>query len=180
MTKIQRHKRTQVHHESEHKFIYDPNKVTNWYPIAVHNFNWIAAIDAWDYCDPALLSEMIAEHNIPEELKPIVSDIISGRRQQNKKAASKLKIDPKERLYIALYTIDIRSIIEQLMSKNTVPDYFEIANNMRKEPIELLNSYRKNLIEFDKDTAENAGISVSSLKNLVKDLKTKLHNYPEI
>ncbi|MFT6507209.1 MAG: hypothetical protein ACI92O_002702 [Colwellia sp.] len=147
---------------------------------AVDNFNWIAAIDAWDYCDPIPLGEMITNHNLPIELRPIISSIINGKRKQKKIASSKLKLAPEERLLVASVIICFRSIPEDVISRKNSRDYFDIANELGVEPIELLNQYRKSLKELDQDFVNITGLSLSSIQNLTLDLKNKLNNYPKI
>ena len=147
---------------------------------AIRNFNWVAAIDAWDYCDPMPLSEMINNHNIPLELKPIISKIINGERKQEKIGASKLKLPARSRLVIAQLILELRSIPEAALSGLTIPNYNVVADYKGIEVCELIKKYRRYLKELDQDIVEITGLSQKSIQNLTKQLKSKLDNYPNI
>ena len=81
---------------------------------------------------------------------------------------------------MASVIICFRSIPEDVISRKNSRDYFDIANELGVEPIELLNQYRKSLKELDQDFVNITGLSLSSIQNLTLDLKNKLNNYPKI
>ena len=90
------------------------------------NFNWIAAIDSWDFCDPTPLKEMIIRHPIPTELLPIIANIVSGERKPNTKAASKLTVPANQRMVLASVILSQRLIPESVLNKTTTPNKREI------------------------------------------------------
>ncbi|WP_426357976.1 hypothetical protein ACPUVO_16240 [Pseudocolwellia sp. HL-MZ19] len=147
---------------------------------AVSNFNWIAAIDSWDYSDPTPLSEMVSNHIIPKELRPIISKIISGERKQNKIGGNKLKLPAKSRLVIASLILELRHVAESGLNGNLIPNYNEVAEIQCVEVIDVIKKYRKYLQEYDQDIMEITGLSKKSVQNLLDDLKRKLKNYPDI
>lgn len=144
------------------------------------NFNWIAAIDSWDFCDSRPLKEMIIRHPIPPELLPIVANIISGERKQKKKAVSKLSVPANQRMVIAGIMLSLRSIPESILDKRTAPNYDEIACEKGVEPSELISDYREVLKRVDKRFAEITGVSAGTVKNIITELKLKIKNYPEL
>lgn len=65
-------------------------------------WEWVVALDSWDYCDPEPLSELLLKkQTIPAEFLQPLADIIFGKRKPNKRAASKLKIPARDRMKIA-------------------------------------------------------------------------------
>ena len=145
------------------------------------NSNWIAAVDAWDYCDGSLLEEMLRRHPIPFELQPVIADIVSGQRPQNKKAAAKLKIPAGHRMCVAgLYATLKASVIDATLQRKTLHDYHKMADSMGIEVIDYKRQLESSAREFKKEVAELAGISTETLDNLLDELKLKINNYPQI
>lgn len=150
-------------------------------PEAYKASNWIIAIDAWDYCDPSLLNEMLNRHPIPFELQPVIADIITGQRKQNKKAAAKLKIPAGHRLIYAGLYADLKSnIIDATLQRKTLFDYHDTADNKGIEVKALQKIYREGAKEFESEWANIAGISIETLKSIRLDLSRKIKNYPNI
>lgn len=144
------------------------------------NFNWIAAIDAWDYCDPYPLAEMLKNHIIPQELRPIIAEIILFNRKPNKKGAAKLKLPAESRMLLAATAVNLLSIGEAVLEKRTKPTYIDVADS---EGIEI-NEARTRYQKVQKDTlakiAKILNLSVESTENLIRELKRKLDHYPNI
>ena len=143
--------------------------------------NWIIAIDAWDYCDASILAEMLQRHPIPFELQPVIAEIVTGKRKQNRKAAAKLKIPAGHRLIIAgLYATLKEDVIDATLKRKTLHDYHDTAEQRAIE----VSDYRRKLQEagqrFKNELAENAGISTETLENLYEELRKKIKNYPNI
>lgn len=143
--------------------------------------NWIIAIDAWDYCDPTLLGEMLSRHPIPPELRPVIASIITGERKQNKRAEAKLKTPAGHRLiWAGIYAELKEGVIDATLARRTIPDYHETADKMGIEVIDLQKRYRERAKEFDSKMAELAGVSVETLKSTYLELRNKIKNYPNI
>lgn len=143
--------------------------------------NWIVAIDAWDYCDPSILAEMLQRHPIPFELQPIIADIVTGKRKQKKKAATKLKIPAGHRLIAAgIYATLKQDVIDATLQRKTSHDYHDIADEKGIE----VSDYRRDLQavgqKFKNEWSENAGVSTETLENLYEELRRKLKKYPNI
>lgn len=150
--------------------------------------NWIVAIDAWDYCDDSLLTEMLRRHPIPFELQPVIADIVAGKRKQNKKAAAKLKIPAAHRMLAAgLYGV-IGGVLGGLLDRSgaveiggkMLGDYHATADERGLEVAEMRQQIQQSRREWKEDVADAAGISVDTLENLYEELKRKLKNYPNI
>lgn len=143
--------------------------------------NWIIAIDAWDYCDPSLLGEMLSRHPVPAELRPIIADIITGKRKQNKRAAAKLKTPAGHRLiWAGIYAELKQGVFDAILAHRTTHDYHDKAGEMGIEPVELQSIYRDRVRKFDAEMAELLGVSVETLKNTYLELRNKIKNYPNI
>ena len=142
--------------------------------------NWIAAIDSWDYCDPIPLGEMIKNHGIPDELRPVLSAIVTGERKQNNKAGSG-KIKPSQRMIIADTYLHIRQIPNAILSKRTRPTYEEIADQKGDvDVIDLVNKYRAAQRKYDLKVRNMLRVSERTLKALVSEFKLKIKNYPNL
>jgi len=145
--------------------------------------DWIAAIDAWDYCDGSLLAILILEEDIPTKLKPIIADIFSGVRVQKKKAASFLKISPRERMYIAqsisinLGLIDVFKTVK-MASGESLLEWQSDRNGI--EPIESKRWLEKEARQVKEIAAKDLGVSIETIENLLRDFRYKLDNYPNV
>ena len=142
-------------------------------------FNWIAAIDSWDYCDPKPLGEMLNHHPLPEELQPIIADMITGTRKPKTKAVSS-KLAPSERMAIANAYLSLRQIPEAILAKKTTPNYEEVADKQGLEVIDYLRQVQANQREYDHKMLQILGISERTLKTLVSEYKHKLKSYPKL
>ncbi|WP_150298863.1 hypothetical protein [Pseudomonas profundi] len=150
-------------------------------PSVYKNTNWIVAIDAWDHCDSSILEEMLKRHPLPFELQPVIAGIVSGARKQRRKAAAKLRVPAGHRMFVAgLYAELKRSVIDTTLKRKSCNDYHDVADAKGIEVAE----YRKELLryaaDFKNEWAENAGISVETLDNMVDEIKLKIKNYPKI
>ncbi|WP_417500579.1 hypothetical protein [Marinobacter sp.] len=146
------------------------------------NSNWIAAVDAWDYCDGTLLAELISNHPIPIELRPVIADIVSGIRKQKPKAAAKLKIPAAHRMVFAGIYSEIRSgVLEDLKDRKTIhPSFEDLAYERKLDDGELRRHIEIRMKKYDKEIAGLAGISVPALRGLFNHFKRKINNYPKI
>lgn len=153
----------------------------NWgTPDFCRNFQWVASIDAWDYCDSRPLAEMVENHAVPVELRHVLASIVSGNRKQNKRGAAKLKIDADQRMLIAASFLSLLQIPEAVLGKRTRPSYFEVADKEGVEYIDLHRKYERYVKTMYSRIAGAAGISVETLENLLRELKEKIKKYPNI
>ncbi len=142
---------------------------------------WVVAIDAWDYCDPEMLATIIVEEPIPEEFKPIVADIISGKRKPNKKAAAKLKIPARERMRIAFFISVELGMID--VSKYDVihPEgkgVVGIGAKYGMEPIDVQRRLEKQARDIIRHYSEEFNVSQETIENLLRDLRKKMETWP--
>jgi len=163
-------------------------------PRAMHEaWRWVCAIDAWDYCHPQPLADMVKSGPAPEELRPIIAAIVNGERKPNRKAAAKLKIPAEERMKIAgsisvvLGLIDVTKydIVESAQPGKGVT---MIGNRDGRDPgrpriephnpvITELEAEARDVID---DAARQLGVSVETVENLLRDLRGKMKRYPDI
>jgi hypothetical protein len=151
-------------------------------------FPWIVALDAFDHCDPDLLRKLLlADDPIPAEARRPLADIVSGRRKPNKKAAAKLKIPAGERMKIAGSLSVLLGLIDILKYENIGdgegqirPAIEIVAERRRLEPIDelrRLEAVAKSVVE---DTASQIGVSTESVENLLRTLRKKLADFPNV
>lgn len=158
-----------------------------------HAFMWIIAFDAFDFGDSGPLEEALrSEQPIPDELRPALADIISGRRKPNLKAAAKLKIPAAERMKAAGALSTVLGLIDSFKHDDYIDTscysekriegrlYDMTAEKKGFEPgkfIEYLNSAADESIS---ETMDMFGVSRETVENLLRDLRKKIRDYPNI
>ncbi len=148
--------------------------------LGAENFNWIAAIDAWDYCDPAPLAEMLKNHPLPEELRPVLADIVLQKRKPNKKGAAKLKLPAESRMLLAATANSLLCVGEAVLKKETGITYVEVADKKGIEVNQIRQHYQKVQKETLDKIAKILNLSAESTENLIRELKRKMDKYPKI
>ena len=149
---------------------------------------WVVAIDAYDFGDPAPLDELLSSEPVPEELRPVIASIASGKREPNLKAAAKLKIPASERMKIAGTISAALGLIDAIKydaideSVNDLSGVSMLADRPGKdrEPVEILRELEataRNTIEW---AAREAGVSVETIENLLRHLRRKMEQYPDV
>ena len=144
-------------------------------------FNWVAALEAWDYCDPEPLSKMITLHAIPPEFMPIVASIVSGKRTPNKKGAAKLKgVPPDQRMLIAVAILSYRQLPEAVLSPANADKREEVADKRKVGLKDVRRELETSLKKWDQAFADLIGLSVDGMKDLTDSLKQKCKNFPNL
>lgn len=146
---------------------------------------WVMALDAWDYCDPSPLSELVKKWPIPDEFKGAVSDIIAGRRKQKRKAAAKLKIAASERMKLAAFLSTGLDVVGSFTMRGTIPSLDDIADKCIVNPkivepkkvVDWLNKEKREIIELG---ASEAGVSTETIEDLLRDLREKINKWPSV
>ena len=147
-------------------------------------WNWVVALDSWDYCDPKPLSELIAnEKIIPGEFSQAIADIISGKRKPNKKAAAKLKIPARKRMKIAGSVSTIIGLINIFKYEAICDEGIGVIGLAAKqgcEPIEVLRELEGEAKEFIYNTCNSLNVSQETLENLLRGLRKKINHWPVV
>lgn len=148
---------------------------------------WLVAVDSWLYCDEEPLAKIIQEEDIPEEFKRIISQIISGERKQKKRAASKLKIPACERMEIAkaidlsLYFIEeflYAKVSDNLTGEVGVSLCTYVGDRDGNEPIEEVEYLYSMQAKALTDASSQLNVSVDTIKNLLRDMRSYIRNWP--
>lgn len=160
--------------------------------------HWIVAIDAFDYCDPAPLAKLLrGDEEIPPELRPALADIVSGARKPNKKAAVKLKVPAAERLMIAAHISVVLGIIDEAKhghsyehdssehgSSNDLSDLRKsVEIRADRLGVEVIDEVRRTDAFREKAYAlatKHFGISRETVENMLRDLRKKFREFPDI
>jgi hypothetical protein len=148
-------------------------------------WDWVVAIDAWDYCDSAPLALLVSGAPIPEELRASIADIVSGQRKQKRKGASKLKIPASERMRIAgcvSLCIGIADMFQfdALGEPGLKQGAESIAASKGIEPGELIASLAADREEIIQVAMGELGVSRKCIENLLRDFRKKVKNWPNI
>lgn len=146
---------------------------------------WVIALDAWDYAHPGLLADLIEREEIPKVLRSIISSIISGKRKPNLKAAKKLKVPAEERMKVAGSVSCILGLINAIKfdscsDTTTSKGVSEVAERKGVEPIEIKRRLEEEARQLILEAAKEANVSEETIENLVRDLRNKIKNWPNI
>ena len=164
-------------------------KTDNCIPLAMQDaWTWVVAIDAYDYNHRQPLADLVASEPVPDELRPIVAAIIAGDRKPNLRGAAKLKLPAAERMQIAASLMAVMEIVDTLKYEaiditGTEPDLrgasmFEIVKGGTAGGImRHLEGEAKRAVEIATD---QYGVSVETIENLLRDLRSKMKAYPNI
>ena len=148
---------------------------------AVQRFNetreWFDAIFVHDLGDSAPLSNLIRLEPIPPEYTEVVAEIIAGNRDANLKAAKKRKLLPVDWIDAASFL----SLLKYMNMRNQRPAFVEeMADIERVEPAEMkkkLQALNKRMLLAE---AESLGVSIGTVKNLIKEYEARLQSWPNI
>ncbi len=145
---------------------------------------WVEALHCWDYGETAPLAALVRNEPIPDELRPILADIVSEKRQPRLKATQKLKIPPGERLALArslFFWLKHCFALEQNLATETLEEYCDGQGiEQDKVPREEVDKRREIARKLQADAAENWGVSEETVKNMLGELRKKINNYPNI
>ena len=107
-------------------------------------WDWVAAIDAFDFNDPEPLNTLRALQSDPPELRPVLASIDAGDRKPNRKAAAKLKIPAGERMKVAAPISGVLGIIESFKTQDMMDGWGDarraieiIADRRQREPVNV-------------------------------------------
>jgi len=138
---------------------------------------WICAIDAYDYNDTAPLSKLIREsEQIPEMFRVVIAGIVQGERRPNKKAATKLKLPASERMKIA----GSLSLVLGLIDAFKYQDLGGLADRQAKEPIDVMRELEADAREIMIKAANDLNVSVETIENVLRDLRKKIEDWPNV
>jgi hypothetical protein len=144
-------------------------------------WEWIIALDSWDYCDPIPLSELILQKEIPLEFKQAISDIVSSKRKPNKKAAAKLKIPASERMKIAGCISLTFGLIDALKFDALYPEgkgAVGIGAMQMREPIDVLRELEGEQRQEIGRVAIELRVSCETVENILRELRRKIESWP--
>lgn len=157
-------------------FIHIPSRMNDLW-------EWTVALDAWDFCDPSLLTELVLLKEIPIEFKQALSDIVAGKRKPNKKAATKLKIPAKERMKIAGSISVNCGIIDIFKFDANYPEgkgVVGIGAMQGREPVDILRELEAEQVELIREAAKDLNVSVETIENLLRDMRNKIKLWPAV
>lgn len=149
-------------------------------------WDWVCAIDAFDYNDREPLTELVKREPVPEELRPIIAEIVRGSRTPNLKAAAKLKIPAAERMKIAgsvstvlglIDTLKFDAIDDPTISARGASAFSERFGREPNEIIRELEAKARDVIEW---AAGELGVSKETVESLLRDLRRKAKVFPNL
>ncbi len=145
---------------------------------------WVIAIDAWDYCDANELTNLLRTQEIPVPLRPVIADIVSGDRKQNKKAAAKLRIPTSERMKIA-GTISTIVGLMQIIRCDIIDDDYPgqqgaemLSDRLGQEPSQIVAELNEELRKLISEAASDLNVSTETIENLLRSFREKVKNWP--
>lgn len=158
-----------------------------------HGFVWIIAFDAFDYGDSGPLEEVLrSEQPIPPEIRPTLAEIVSGRRRPNLKAAAKLKVPASERMKIAGALSTVLGLIDSFKFDEHYDLAFGLdakiqgrlyniqADKDGVDPSGVIRHLEAEAANIIQETARDLEVSNETIENLLRDLRKKIREYPNI
>ena len=165
-------------------------------------WDWVKALDAFDFGDTGPLAALISEIDIPDEIKAAVAKIVAGERTPNLKAAAKLKIAPSKRLEAVAEVSRALAVYEAYKSGPHIEipgnsglsddEWAQSRADFHTRKIEhfadeqglevadarsLLDHLSRKAIE---DAAAKHGVSVRTMEEWLRDFRQKIRDFPDI
>jgi hypothetical protein len=138
---------------------------------------WVCAFCAYDYGDAMEVAKLIREsESIPDEFKCAVADVVSGLRKPNLRAAAKVKIPPSEMMKIA----GSISVPLGLCDAFKYRGVNEIAERLKKEPIDLVRELENDARKILLDAADELGVHVETIENLLREMRRRVNAWPVV
>jgi len=138
------------------------------------------------------LAALVDSEPAPEEIRPIIAEIVRGNRKPNKKAAAKLKLPAEERMKIAgsvsvcLGLIDalkfdaIDAKFPGLRGASYLAESEHARGRIDREPVEIVRNLEgesRNVYEMG---ADDLGVSTETIEDLVRDMRRKMESFPSL
>lgn len=146
------------------------------------NIKWVVAIDSSHYGNDARLLALLAgEEHIPTELRPSIAAALSGRRK--KRNASKSKIPAHQRLLYACIVsggLDFFDRLKKLTSDEGERFIEHCADYQGCEPRDIVRIIESSASDWINRAATIFEISPETVENLLRDLRKKMANYPNV
>lgn len=155
-------------------------------------WEWVVALDAYDFNCVEPLATLVATKAIPDDLRPIFASIISGQRKPNLKAAAKLKVPAAERMQIAGTLSAVLGLIDMFkhdkiydlaygLSARVERSAIEIkADSSGTDPIDVVRDLERRRQKAITTAARHFSVSIETIENLLRDLRKKMKDYPNI
>jgi hypothetical protein len=153
----------------------------------LENFEWICAIDAFDFDDPEPLLDLVKERmDPPHELRPILDSILAGKRCPNKKAASKQKITGVHRLSSAGLASALLGFVDESLTMNDPTNSLTsliklietFADERGIETIDIVREFGIKKKRVISDVAARYRITTRTLEGHIRDLRRIIEDYP--
>jgi len=152
-------------------FISIPDRLNELWP-------WFNAVCSWDWGDPAPLSDLIRAESIPDEFTDAVADIVAKTRIR-KPNWWKSKLPAAERLEIAGAVSTVVDFC-RILKTETAEGLESIAARLGKEPIELVQDLEHTVRYTKKNAAEQLNVSVETVDNLLRDMRSRIDRWPVV
>lgn len=147
-------------------------------------WEWVVALDSWDYCDPEPLSELLfKEQTIPPEFLQALADIVSWKRKPKKRAAVKLKIPARERMKVAGSISLVLGLVDALKFNAIYPEgkgSVGIGSGQGREPNAVLRELETKQKQAIESACKALNVSQETIENLLRDLRRKIDDWPTV
>ena len=150
-------------------------------------WGWIMAFDAWDYGDPEKLTTLImSDEPMPNELKPALAKRLNGEKKPKKKSDALRKIPAGDRMLIAMHFSTAMWFSKANETIGLAPNdkdqkYIDwLADKERREKIDVKRDMQRFRRVAAEKVAHRFGISTETLENIVRDIRKKARDYPDV
>ena len=143
-------------------------------------WEWVVAVDAFDYGDRAPLAHLVRERPMPPELIDAVASIVDGSR---KPRAKRGKIPPAERMQIAATVSVFQGLCDMLrLESNHQGERFieRAAEQQKTEVHKVVVSLRASYREPVAAAAKHFSVSNETIENLLREMRERIARWPTV
>jgi hypothetical protein len=158
-------------------------------PRMVDAWRWVVAMAAWDYGDPSMLSDLIADEvPIPPEFAHAIAAVVKGDRSPMLKAGAKLKVQAVRLFEVATMVSASIAYLDYLRFEFSDPSLgpargaraISEVDGVELSPIEVIRQLEADAEQVVKDAADGLGVPVATVRFALRELNARVARWPEI
>jgi hypothetical protein len=142
-------------------------------PEFFNQWEWVAAVVAYDWGDPQPLATLVREREtLPDNVRVVLADIVAGERKPDEKKISQATVKGADRMAAGRWAW-VLSITREFSNKNASE-----KADPRVEPADFIQALNEKNRRQRKQTADKYGISLDTLDELRREFQRKLESWP--
>ncbi len=145
---------------------------------------WIVAVHAFDHGDASLLEKLTRTRPAPDEMRPVLADIIAGARRPDQRSTSREKIPARERLPYAASVSCVIELIDVMRfraindpSDGLKPGITSIAARKGVEPLQVSDWLIEERRQVIAEAARDCSVSEATIRNLLREFRAAVKEW---